>query len=42
MVKVQWSNHTPEEATWEVKLEIAKNYPHEYSRLVKNLEDQIL
>ncbi len=42
MIKVQWSNHTPEEATWEVEPEIAQKYPQLYERLVRNLEDQIL
>ncbi|KAL3523596.1 hypothetical protein ACH5RR_016430 [Cinchona calisaya] len=27
-VKVQWSNHTPREATWELEEEMRKKYPH--------------
>ena len=28
MVKVQWSHHTPEEATWEVEAAMRERYPH--------------
>jgi hypothetical protein len=27
MYKIQWSNHTEEEATWEAKDYLSKNYP---------------
>lgn len=27
-VKVQWENHEPEEATWELKDQVQKKYPH--------------
>ena len=29
-VKVQWSNHTPEEATWELEAKIKENHPQLY------------
>jgi len=28
IVKVQWSRHTTEEATWEVEDKIRRDYPH--------------
>ena len=27
-VKVQWENHEPEEATWELREQVQRKYPH--------------
>jgi hypothetical protein len=37
MCKVQWSNHTKEEATWETEDFLNRNYPNSYQKvLVRN------
>ena len=33
MCKVQWSNHTEEEATWKREEELKKEYPHLFADL---------
>ena len=40
-VKVQWSNHTVREATWELEEEMRKKYPYLFDSLGKlSFEDE--
>ncbi|KAJ8767334.1 hypothetical protein K2173_017378 [Erythroxylum novogranatense] len=41
LVKVLWRNHTVEEATWEPLDAMQEQYPHLFSELGKNFEDEI-
>ena len=35
-VKVQWEHHSPEEATWELRDRVEKDYPHLLPQLYSN------
>ncbi len=41
MVKILWSNHSEEEATWETEQDMLKRYPSVFPELQRNLGDQI-
>ena len=41
-VKVLWENHEPEEATWEIRDQVQKKYPHLLPEVSVHLEDQML
>ena len=41
-VKVLWENHEPEEATWELRDQVQKKYPHLLPKVSVHLEDQML
>ena len=41
-VKVLWENHEPEEATWELRDQVQKKYPHLLPEASAHLEDQML
>ena len=38
-VKVLWENHEPEEATWELRDQVQKKYPHLLPEVSVHLED---
>ncbi|KZV13777.1 hypothetical protein F511_45057 [Dorcoceras hygrometricum] len=40
MIKVQWANHTEQEATWETETDMRNLYPELFGK--SNFEDEIL
>lgn len=39
-VKVQWTNHTAREATWDLEEEMKQKYPHIFEEDKSSFEDE--